>query len=269
MIIKAPAKINLGLHIKGKRNDGFHELESIFYSIPLFDYVELILSEQDSFSSYNIKIPGEENNNLCLLALRLLRDKGYNISNYHIHLLKNIPIGAGLGGGSSDAIAVLSGVNRMDNLQIPELRLAELAAELGSDCPFFCVDSASLVTGRGETITPISFSLKGKYLLLVNPGIHISSKEAYEALDLNKTTTSKINWNLPPSDWKHTWVNDFEQALHPNHPELQRIKNHLYVSGAFYASLSGSGSSVYGIFNERPENYLFESLNYSEWIFNL
>lgn len=269
MIYRAPAKINLGLHIKGKRPDGFHELESIFTVIPLYDYIELIPSKKDSFEAYNIEIPGEPSKNLCTQALRLLRKRGYNISFYKISLLKNIPIGAGLGGGSSDAVAVLKAVNELEQLNISKEELTKLAAELGSDCPFFCSTDSALVTGRGEFISPIEFDLKGKFILLVNPNIHISTAEAYGSLNLSEITQSSLDWTSKESDWQESWINDFEKALGEKYPALQRIKQTLINSGAFYASLSGSGSSVFGIFNVKPEKNLFLEKGFSEWILPL
>ena len=269
MIYRAPAKINFGLHIKGKRADGFHELESIFAEVPLYDFIELIPSSTDSFQAYNIEIPGNPDKNLCIQALRLLRERGYAISSYDIHLLKNIPIGAGLGGGSSDAVAVLKGVNELENLKITNKELVQLSAELGSDCPFFCTQGSALIKGRGELITPIDFNLKGKYVLLVNPNIHISTAEAYGGLNLSETTQSSIDWSITENDWQENWINDFEKTLSGNYPALQRIKETLINTGANYASLSGSGSSVFGVFHTKPKKNMFTKEGYSEWMFTL
>ena len=265
MIIKAPAKINLGLHIKRKQEDGFHEIESIFYPVPLIDFVELIPDSQDSFSSYNIEIPGKAEDNLCVKALKLMRSQGYEIPTYHIHLLKNIPIGAGLGGGSSDAVAIIKGLNTLHELNLSLDKQMELAAELGSDCPFFCVDGAARVTGRGEFLDPIDFSLSGKFIHLIYPNLHISTSEAYESIDLENTTKSKIQLPQSDDDFRESFINDFEAPLAAKHPVLQRIKTDLYDSGAFYISLSGSGSTIFGLFNEKPKT-LFESEGWQEWI---
>ncbi len=269
MIFKAPAKINLGLHVKGKRDDGFHELESVFCQIPLFDFIELIPSEKDSFHSYHIEIPGNSENNLCIKAMNLLRSNGFTIPPYEIHLLKNIPIGAGLGGGSSDAVAVLQGINRLENLGISDLRLQEFSAEIGSDCPFFCGNSSARVTGRGEFIAPVDFDIQGKFIHLVHPNVHISTGEAYASLDLEKTSKETIVLPRQNSEWENCFTNDFEAPLYREYPALQHIKDELIKSGAFYASLSGSGSSIFGIFDTLPTKKLFLEEEYSEWILEL
>ena len=268
MIFRAPAKINLGLHLKHKREDGFHELESIFHAIPLFDYIEVIPSFEDSFFSYNLKIPGDASNNLCLKALNLLRSLGYEVPFFEVHLLKNIPIGAGLGGGSSDAVAVLKGINQIQKLGIDNDTLLTYAAELGSDCPFFLLESAARVTGRGEELTPLNFSLTGSYLKLIYPKLHISTEQAYSSLDLKKTTKSEIILPRSKSDWKKCFKNDFESSLWPRYPQLKEIKENLINSGAYYASLSGSGSSVFGLFEAKPFNQLYDGL-YDEWVLEL
>jgi len=268
MIVKTPAKINLGLHIKSKRPDGFHEIESIFYPIPLFDFVELISAEKDSFNSYGIEIPGNKEDNLCIKALKLLRNKGFDVSPYEIHLLKNIPIGAGLGGGSSNAVAVLKAVNVLENLNLSTEKLMELAAELGSDCPFFCLPNAALVTGRGEHIKPIDFSLKDSYIHLVYPNLHISSGEAYGAIDLSKTHSSPISIPEEKKGFQRNFINDFQAPLEGDFPVLQRIKDAFTNSGAYFSSLSGSGSSMFGLFKEEPQK-LFRQENWKEWILRL
>lgn len=269
MIKKAPAKINLGLHVKQKRDDGFHELETIFYQIPLYDFVELIPSKKDSFHAYNIEIPGDSDQNLCLNAMRLLRSNGFITNHYEIHLLKNIPIGAGLGGGSSDAVAVLKALVKIENVNISNEQLHGLAAELGSDCPLFLMEKATLGTGRGEVLSPIDLDLKGKYLHLVYPEIHISTGAAYGSLNIDETTKSEITIPSDTAEWRESFVNDFEKGLFEKHPELAQIKESLYKSGAFYASMSGSGSSVFGIFDEKPSKEIFTSEGYSEWILEM
>jgi len=268
MIIKASAKINLGLHVKQKRVDGFHEIESIFYPIPLFDFVELIPAGEDSFSSYNLKIPGNPEDNLCVKAMNLLRDNGYKIPPYHIHLLKNIPIGAGLGGGSADAVAVITGLNNLHELNLSIAKQMSLAAELGSDCPFFCLNGAAKVTGRGEFIRPIEFSLEEKYIHLVYPNLHISTGEAYSSLNLEKTHKSEIQIPKNTSEFSSCFINDFEAPLGAEYQELQRIKQTLDEGEAFFTSLSGSGSTMFGLFENEPKKS-FESEGWKEWIFRL
>jgi len=201
-------------------------------------------------------------------ALSLLRSKGHAVPFYEVHLLKNIPIGAGLGGGSSDATTVLKAVNQMNKLALNAETLSEYAAELGSDCPFFLLDSAALVKGRGEILTPLDFSLKCYFLDLVNPKIHINKGTAYGSLDLNFTSKNEISIPVNEDEWSDCFVNDFEKALWPVYPQLKEIKLKLKNAGAFYTSLSGSGSSVFGIFKTKPTQSLFEGL-YDEWTLEL
>ncbi|MFK7756765.1 MAG: 4-(cytidine 5'-diphospho)-2-C-methyl-D-erythritol kinase [Flavobacteriales bacterium] len=267
MIFRAPAKINLGLHVKHKRQDGFHELESVFHTIPLYDYIELIPSNSDKFSSYHLDIPGDSAKNLCLKAIQLLRKKGHDVPNYEIHLLKHIPIGAGLGGGSSDAVAVIKAINQLECLELSAALLMEYAAELGSDCPFFLMDSAALVSGRGEYLTSVDFKLEGYYIHLVYPNIHISTAQAYGSLDLKQTSKGAIAIPSEESEWQNCFTNDFEKALWPKHPILEQIKTELNNSGAFFSSLSGSGSSVFGVYKSIPE-LKFQNV-YSEWILKM
>jgi len=267
MIFKAPAKINLGLHVKYKRDDGFHEIESIFHKIPLFDYVELIPSKTDKFYSYNINIPGNSKNNLCLNALKLLRGEGYTIPNYEIHLLKNIPVGAGLGGGSSDAVAVLKALNHLEGLKISKEKLKELSAKLGSDCPFFLMGDSALVTGRGEILNDTDFNLTNLYVHILYPNLHISSGTAYKSLDLEKTSKESISIPSSYEKWSSHFKNDFEEALWPIYPLLKSIKENLYNSGAIFSSLSGSGSSVFGVFTAPPKP--LNKTEFKEWILKL
>lgn len=252
MIRKASAKINLGLYVKRKREDGFHEIESVFHKIPIYDFVELLPAEQDEMFVHNTEVPGDTSENICLKAVQLLRKKNLIQNHYQIHLLKNIPIGAGLGGGSSDATSVISLLNEVEDLNLSKQQLAELSAELGSDCPFFFENEAALVQGRGEKISPIDFSLKGYYLVLIYPNLHISTGEAYGNVDLEKTTKNPLQLDLSPYDWQSNWRNDFELGLFEIYPVLHRIKNELIQLGAFYASMSGSGSTVYGLFRNAP-----------------
>jgi len=270
MVVKAPAKINLGLHIKEKRPDGFHEIESIFYKIPLFDVIELIPSSKDEFYGYGIDINSNPENNLCLRALTLLRYNGFKVNNYAIHLLKNIPIGAGLGGGSSDAAAILKAVNELDNLGLEHKQLSDLSADLGSDCPFFFFEQAAKVSGRGEIINELDFSLKGFYMRLVYPNLHIGSGEAYGAIDLARTTKSSLEIQEDASLFRSSYINDFESGLADKHPVLQRVKTKLYKEGAFYASLTGSGSATYGLFHKKPSKEKeFSGEGYKEWLISV
>ncbi len=253
MILFPPAKINLGLSILKKRNDGFHELETCMLPIPFYDVIEILPANEFSFKQTGLKIPGTSSDNLCEKAFRLLQEK-YAIPNVMMHLRKQIPMGAGLGGGSSDAAYVLSGLNELFQLQLSTEILENLAAELGSDCPFFIKNEAQMARGRGEKLTAINLTLKGYYLILLNPGIHVGTKEAYAGVKpFHKEKSLESLLENPVSAWQEFIVNDFETSIFMNHPKIAELKNELLKSGAIYASMSGSGSSVFGIFKQKNE----------------
>ncbi|TVP47989.1 MAG: 4-(cytidine 5'-diphospho)-2-C-methyl-D-erythritol kinase [Mongoliibacter sp.] len=255
MISFPNAKINLGLHITSKRNDGYHELETCMVPIPLFDALEMIPTKKLAFESTGLSIPGESKDNLILKAYQLLRKDFNDLPPIHIHLHKNIPMGAGLGGGSADAAFSLNLMNRLFDLYLDDWMLEEYAAKLGSDCAFFIQNTPKIATGRGEILETTDLDLKGKHLYLVNPKIHIGTREAYAGV---KPKAPEINLKEVLSDmgrWKKELINDFEVSVFPQHPEIANIKNQLYDMGAFYAAMSGSGSTVFGLFNEAPRTY--------------
>lgn len=266
MILYPPAKINLGLNILSKRDDGYHEIETCMVPIPFYDILEITLSETFEFFQSGLRIPGESGTNLCEKAFYKLKD-AFQIPNVRIHLRKQIPMGAGLGGGSSDAAYVLKGLNELFDLKIEEKTLEEIAAELGSDCPFFIKNKAQIATGRGELLHEIPLHLVGKYLILLNPGIHVGTKEAYEGVvpKIPKIPISEIIQS-PIENWQSTLKNQFEQHIFVKYPKIAELKQVLVDMGAVYASMSGSGSSLYGIFDEKPaeihpqviENRVFE-----------
>ncbi|NDP19871.1 MAG: 4-(cytidine 5'-diphospho)-2-C-methyl-D-erythritol kinase [Paludibacter sp.] len=262
MIVFPNAKINLGLNVVEKRPDGYHNIETIFYPIGLTDVLEVEVSESCSdysFSSSGIVLEGDPENNLIIKAYHLLRS-GYQFPAVDITLIKQIPFGAGLGGGSSDAAFMLKTLNELFKLKITPSRLEKLAVKLGADCPVFIKNRPVFATGIGNVFTPIQLSLKGKFLLLVKPDIHVSTPEAYSLVVPQKPefSLSELITN-PISEWKTAIKNDFEKSVFAKYPAIEKIKNDLYEMGAMYASMSGSGSSVYGIFNEMPEkNDLFE-----------
>lgn len=252
MILFPIAKINLGLHVLNKRTDGFHAIESCLYPIPLCDILEIIPAEETIFLQTGIELPNSNEKNICVKAYDLLATK-YNILPVYIHLRKQIPIGAGLGGGSSDAAFVLKGLNELFSLNISQLNLASFAAELGSDCPFFITSLPCLVSGRGEVISPSNIDLSGKFLVLINPNIHISTKEAYALInpkqpvgDLEEILSGEQN------DWKSTLVNDFQIPIAQKYPIISETIDFLYEKGAYYAAMSGSGSTVFGLFDSEP-----------------
>ncbi len=256
MIVFPNAKINLGLNVVEKRPDGYHNIETIFYPIGLTDVLEVEVSESCSdysFSSSGIVLEGDPENNLIIKAYHLLRS-GYQFPAVDITLIKQIPFGAGLGGGSSDAAFMLKTLNELFKLKITPSRLEKLAVKLGADCPVFIKNRPVFATGIGNVFTPIQLSLKGKFLLLVKPDIHVSTPEAYSLVVPQKPefSLSELITN-PISEWKTAIKNDFEKSVFAKYPAIEKIKNDLYEMGAMYASMSGSGSSVFGIFNEMPE----------------
>lgn len=253
MLLFPPAKINLGLLIYGKRPDGYHEIESCMVRIPLEDVVEIHLSEAFHFKQTGLAVEGKLDDNLCVRAYKLMKEQ-YDIGPVSIHLRKNIPMGAGLGGGSADATYVLIGLNELFNLNLSDDDLRDLAAKLGSDCPFFVGDQPQIAKGRGEELHEISLDLSGYYVKLINPGIHIGTAEAYanvhfseESYSLDSILKGDIH------QWKKDLRNDFESSIFTEYPEIAEIKTKLYEEGAIYASMSGSGSSVFGLFSSKPE----------------
>lgn len=252
MLVFPNAKINLGLFITEKRTDGFHNLESLFLPIPLCDILEVTPSTEE----INLICTGESNDiptekNIVYKAWKLLQQE-YGIGYVNIHLHKIIPSGAGMGGGSSDGTFMLKALNELFQLNLSIHRLEELSAHLGSDCPFFVQNKAALISGRGEVVTPVDFSLSGKYLLVVNPGIHISTAQAFQGI---QPKPSHFDWKklIETKVLNETLKNDFEPQVFKLYPEIEKIKERLIQKGAIYASMSGTGSTVYGIFDEKPE----------------
>lgn len=252
MIVYPNAKINIGLNVIQKRKDGYHNIESILYPIPLADILEIIPSETFEFTQSGIQVESSSNNNLVVQAYQAMRDTA-KIQKVKIHLHKNIPTGAGLGGGSSDAAFTLVALNKMfGNKQTPE-QLHKMAAKLGSDCPFFINNVPSIASGRGELLKPATVHIENYYLIIVKPQCHISTAEAYANIvpckaDQNLEASIKES----PSNWKKTIKNAFEKPVIALYPEIGNIKKTLYEAGATYAAMSGSGSSVFGLFKSAP-----------------
>ncbi|MFM2439998.1 MAG: hypothetical protein RLZ16_997, partial [Bacteroidota bacterium] len=241
-------KINLGLSIIAKRTDGYHELETVFYPVGLKDIVEVVrasdLSAPVEFTSTGIEVPGEIANNLCVKAYELLKAAYPALPAVKIHLHKHIPMGAGLGGGSSDATAVLKLLNQVFNLSLTQAQLINYAAQLGSDCPFFVLDTPCHATGRGEILNPIQLDLSNYSIALIHPGVHIATSWAFQQLaphEKEKSIATIIAQDI--ETWKKELVNDFEAPIFLAHPYLAELKEMLYKEGAIYASMSGSGSS--------------------------
>ena len=248
-------KINLGLHILEKLPDGYHRIETVFYPLGLSDILEINPSASGNslLTISGLEIPGDTKENLCFRVWQLLKED-YGIPAAEMHLHKIIPTGAGLGGGSADAAFSLAMLNDLFETGIPNGKLITLAARLGMDCPYFLMNTPALGTGKGEILTPISLSLKGMHIVLVKPGIHVSSAEAYAGvIPLPRTVTLTELIRRPIEEWKQLLENDFEESVFQKYPEISIIKEELYAKGAVYASMSGSGSAVYGIFRKSTD----------------
>ena len=261
MMVFPHCKINLGLQILHKRSDGFHALQTVFYPIALHDVLEIIrhpqpsdAKEELSFSSSGKAIAGATDDNLCIKAYKLIKNDFPSLPPIQMHLHKKIPMGAGLGGGSSDGAFALQWINDVFQLNIPAAQLAAYALQLGSDCPFFLHKQPCYATGRGEILEPIELNLTDWNWVLVNPGIHVQTAKAFSMLQRGTEPIS----NLPdlrsivqeePTNWKGKLINDFEAPVCALHPEIAAIRDQLYAAGAVYASMTGSGSTVYGIFH--------------------
>lgn len=260
MITYPNAKINLGLNIISKRPDGYHNLETVFYPIPLHDTLSLeplapgTDGEDYRFLCEGTPVDCPPEKNLVIKAYRLMQTLA-PLPPVQIGMKKDIPFGAGLGGGSADAAFMLKMLNETFALNLPTEKLEELAARLGADCAFFIQNRPTLAEGIGNLFTPVSLSLKGYTLVLVKPEIHISTQEAYARVHPH-LPEHRVQEAIcrPIEEWKDTIVNDFEESLFPGYPELARIKAELYRQGAVYASMSGSGSSIYGIFRTPPQD---------------
>ena len=251
------AKINLGLNILGKREDGYHELSTCFYPLPWKEVIEIIPSpgQHTSLNVTGIPVPGDPRENLCLKAFHLLK-MDFDLPELDIALHKMIPPGSGLGGGSADGAFTLKMLSRMFNLFLDDHLLAWYAARLGSDSPFFIYNKPLLATGRGEIFDEIKLDLSGKRIIVLYPGFAISTQEAFRSAKVSKPEIplKEILENHPVGDWKQLLTNDFENTIFPTYPVLKDIKTRLYEAGSEYASLSGSGSSVFGLFeNQKPE----------------
>lgn len=254
------SKINLGLHILNKRNDGYHELETIFYPINLTDALEIVENKKADkkfsipFTSSGLTIQGDAAANLCIKAYRILKKDFPKLPLVKIHLHKAIPAGGGLGGGSSDGACTLQMLNDMFALGLNEEKLLSYAEMLGSDCPFFMINKPCYAMGRGERLEPLELDLSAYRIAIINPAIHISTGRAF--LDIKPEVPERSLRETiaePISGWRDSLGNDFEKTVFPQHREVVEIKDELYRQGAVYASMTGSGSTVYGIFKRDSE----------------
>ena len=266
MITFPNCKINLGLNITGKREDGYHNLETVFFPLPFTDVLEILPSDSFEFAVTGLSISTDDN--LCIKAYNLLKKDFPDLSSVKMHLHKAIPLGAGLGGGSSDAASTLSLLNEKFNLNLKTETLIDYALRLGSDCPFFIINKPCFATGRGEILQHINIDLSNYKILIVNPEIHIDTKWAFSKITPKQPSVSiKEIVSQPIETWKKQLQNDFEVPVFAEYPEIKKIKECLYNNGAIYTSMSGSGSTVYGIFKKEDNiatgtftDYLYKTL---------
>lgn len=260
MIVYPNAKINIGLNVVEKRPDGYHNLETVFYPIGLQDILEIQEIESDvPACGYRLKVTGtvldgSPEDNLVVRAFKLLKEK-YDLPPVSIGLYKHIPTGAGLGGGSADGAFTVKTLNERFKLGLSVEQMEEFCARLGADCPFFIQNKPVFATGIGNVFHPIELSLKYKQLVLVKPDIFVSTKDAYAKVKVQHPKQQLPELlSQPIETWKDTVVNDFEASVFSKYPEIAAIKDKMYDLGAIYASMSGSGSSVFGIFDDPVEN---------------
>lgn len=265
MKILVPAKINLGLNIVSKRPDGYHNLETVFYPVPVFDELEALPAKSDSNVSTlqveGIPVMGNADNNLVIKAYNLIRED-FDVKPVAFRLKKNIPTQAGMGGGSADASFTLLLLNKLFHLNLSEEQLLDYALKLGADCPFFIKSAGVGMTGKracfgtgvGEVLEPLELDLQGKYLVVIKPSVSISTKEAFSLVKpaipakcCREITRQKI------STWKMELANHFEVSAFALYPQLAQIKERLYREGAEYAAMSGSGSAMFGIFDDQTD----------------
>lgn len=248
MLAFANAKINLGLYVTEKRTDGYHNLETVFYPVKINDVIEITDAEETSCQIKGIDIPGSDKDNICLKAFELLK-KDFNLPEQQITLLKNIPVGAGLGGGSSDAAFLIKLVNDKFQLNLSTDKMEDYARQLGADCAFFINNKPVFAEGKGDEFSEIKVDLSGYKIVLVKPTVHVSTADAYSGIVPHKSGVSlKELIQLPLKDWKSNLKNDFENTVFSKYPEIAGVKQALYHEGAIFAAMSGSGSSVFAIF---------------------
>lgn len=273
MLLFPHAKINLGLQVLGKRPDGYHNIRSVLFPIPLHDALEAVIDpalpdDKVKFTRTGLPVPGKPEDDLCAKAVEAIR-KERELPGLQLHLHKVIPMGAGLGGGSSDGTHTLLLLNRLLELGLSPAELHPLAASLGSDCPFFLNDTPQLAEGRGEVLTTIAVDLRGHWLVLVAPGIHVPTAEAYRNMRLREGYEDlRQVIGLPVHEWQGRLVNDMEEYVFAKHPEIGAIKEKLLAQGAVYAAMSGSGSSVFGVFPGRPREVVWPE-GYRTWLLSV
>jgi 4-diphosphocytidyl-2-C-methyl-D-erythritol kinase len=265
MIVFPNCKINIGLHILRKRLDNFHDLETIFYPVELQDALEIIQNDQSAKNDFQITglpIDSKIEDNICLKAYNLLKSDFPSLPAVKFHLHKVIPSGAGLGGGSADGAFTLLTINQKFNLGLSEKELIVYALRLGSDCPFFIKNLPCYATSRGEVMQEVNIDLSPYKIIIINPGIHVNTGWAFTKINPHQRPRSILSIiDYPITEWKNIIANDFEFPVFQDFPEIKKIKDYLYNNGALYASMSGSGSTVYGIF-EKNTNLTLPFPNY-------
>ncbi len=262
MITFPIAKINLGLNVVEKRPDGYHNLQTVFYPVPIQDVLEVQVMDEAFPSSYdcdlkvtNINIDGDEQRNLVVRAYQLLKKDFPTLPRIHTHLWKGIPTQAGMGGGSSDCAYMMLLLNRQFQLGLTDDQLIQYAAQLGADCAFFILSQPCYAEGIGEKLNPIEVSLNGYHIVVVRPDIPVSTKEAFSLIHPHYPAQNCRETVMQPVEtWRETLVNDFEESVFALHPEIGDIKQQLYDMGATYAAMTGSGSALFGLFKKQPDS---------------
>ncbi len=254
MVVFPNAKINLGLNVVKKRDDGFHDLETVFYPISLCDVLEIVKSDDFDFQTTGITIDAPWNENIAVKAYNLLKSE-FNLPPVNIHLHKVIPFGAGLGGGSSDAAFMIKALNQLFQLNIEDEEMETFASFLGSDCAFFIKNKPAIAFGKGNLLSPIPLNLSNYTIVVVKPAFSVNTATAYQNIKPQESTFHLTEIaNIPVEKWEIILKNDFEQPVFKQHPQIGKIKNKLYEKGAVYSAMSGSGSAVFGIFSHSPIN---------------
>lgn len=252
MITRPNCKINLGLHVTGKRPDGYHNIETVFLPVhTLCDELEIIQSDSFSFVQQGIPVDCPPEQNICVKAYNLLLENfPHKVQPVAMRLVKNVPFGAGLGGGSADAAFVLKMLNSMMNLCLSTADLRHYAARIGADCPFFIQNTPAYATGIGDQLQPVDVNLDGYHIVIEKPDDSVSTREAYAGLLLQNKQRPDLRqvMQMPVEQWRQILVNDFEQSIFPSHPAIAALKQNMYQRGAVYASMTGSGAAVFGIF---------------------
>jgi len=269
MILYPNAKINIGLNVLNKRDDGFHEIETFMYPIALTDILTINFSSDNNkvkLTTTGINIDGDINENLIVKAYKII-DKRYNLPALNFHLHKSIPFGAGLGGGSADCAFAIKGINNLCKLNMSVKQMQDISAELGSDCPFFIENRPAIAKGRGEKLDIYNLNMDNYIFVVVIPPIHISTKDAYSLVKPSKKQQIlKESLGVNVKLWKNSIYNDFEDSVFVQAPKIESIKSRLYDLGAVYSSLSGSGASVFAIFEKTPKLDSVFPKDYFVWV---